>query len=277
MKLSKILFENKRYNVLYHGTKAKYVPEILRGGLSAAKSKSSLQAVFLTDDVGMARNYTLMDMEKGDKPVVLRIDVSKLDKDKLGPDNYELQQFLDGEMGDVPEELEGMSWDDLSWEESLQYVNQAAYHGDIPPEAIHVVSLSKILFESVQPPEPKQADMLDALEMVRESYPEEMENKELEDFDLTYLGKLFVDEIGQYADLSSWMEEFDKDDVEGMKKFRGEKWFDRMEDFVANNTMPPIIVVEGDGFVDVGDGRGRVTYANWKGIPLHVYKLKVKQ
>ena len=82
------------------------------------------------------------------------------------------------------------------------------------------MKLYEILFESEQPPEPKQADMRDALEMVRESYPEEMENKELEDFDLTYLGKLSVDEIGQYADLSSWMEEFDKDDVEGMKRFR---------------------------------------------------------
>ena len=139
------------------------------------------------------------------------------------------------------------------------------------------MKLYEILFESEQPPEPKQADMRDALEMVRESYPEEMENKELEDFDLTYLGKLSVDEIGQYADLSSWMEEFDKDDVEGMKRFRGEKWFDRMENFVASGAVPPIIVVEGDGFVDIGDGRGRVTCANWKSIPLHVYKLKVKQ
>ena len=138
IRISSILFENKRYTVLYHGTKAKYVPEILRSGLLAAKSKSSLEAVFLTDDIGMARNYTLMDMEKGDKPVVLVIDVSKLAQDKLGPDNYELQQFLDGEMGDVPEELEGMSWNDLSWKESLQYVNQAAYHGDIPPEALSV-------------------------------------------------------------------------------------------------------------------------------------------
>ena len=142
------------------------------------------------------------------------------------------------------------------------------------------MKLYKILYENVgseQPPKPKQEDMRDALEMVREGYPEEMENKELEDFDLEYIGKLSVDEIGQYADLSAWMEEFDEDDIEAMKKFRGEKWYKRMEDFVANNTMPPIIVVEGDSFVDVGDGRGRVTYANWKGIPLHVYKLKVKQ
>jgi hypothetical protein len=150
------------------------------------------------------------------------------------------------------------------------------------------MKLSEILFEVEQPPKPKQEDMQDALEMVRESYPEEMEDKELEDFDLEYLGLLSVADIGHYADLSSWMEEFDEDDVEGMKSFRGEEWFNRMENFAKNDTIPlenfakndtipPIIVVEGKTFTDVGDGRGRVTYANWKNIPLHVYKLKVKQ
>lgn len=139
------------------------------------------------------------------------------------------------------------------------------------------MKLYKILFESGSPPKPKEADMLDALEMVRESYPEEMEGKELEDFNLEYIGNLSVNEIGQYADLSSWMEEFEEDDVEGIKKFRGAEWFNRMENFFTNNTIPPIIVVEGETFTDIGDGRGRVTYANWKGIPLHVWKLKVKQ
>ena len=139
------------------------------------------------------------------------------------------------------------------------------------------MKLSEILFEGEQPPKPKQEDMQDALEMVRESYPEEMEDKELEDFDLEYLGLLSVADIGHYADLSSWMEEFDEDDVEGMKSFRGEEWFNRMENFAKNDTIPPIIVVEDETFTDVGDGRGRVTYANWKNIPLHVYKLKVKQ
>ena len=84
------------------------------------------------------------------------------------------------------------------------------------------MKLYKILYEnagSEQPPKPKQEDMRDALEMVREGYPEEMENKELEDFDLEYIGKLSVDEIGQYADLSSWMEEFDEDDVEEGNRF----------------------------------------------------------
>jgi hypothetical protein len=139
------------------------------------------------------------------------------------------------------------------------------------------MKLSKILFENGSIPKPSRDDLYDAIEMAKESYGEELENVEsLSDFDLTYLGKLDVSELREFADLSSWMEEFDEDDVEGMKRFRGEKWFNRMENFAKNDTVPPIIVVEGDGFLDIGDGRGRVTYANWRGIPLHVWKLKVK-
>jgi hypothetical protein len=35
-------------------------------------------------------------------------------------------------------------------------------------------------------------------------------------------------------------------------------------------------VVTGDNFSMVGDGRGRVTYANYKKIPLEVWELRYK-
>ena len=95
------------------------------------------------------------------------------------------------------------------------------------------------------------------------------------DFDLTYIGKLAVSELEKYADLSSWMERIDDED--DMRSFRGDKWFERMEGFYKSDSIPPIVIVEGDSFLDIGDGRGRVTYANWKGIQLYVWKLKLKK
>ena len=134
----------------------------------------------------------------------------------------------------------------------------------------------EILFENGSIPEPSRDDLYDAIEMAKESYGEELENVDsLSDFDLTYLGKLDVSELREYADLSSWMERIDDED--DMRSFRGDKWFERMEEFYESDRIPPIVIVEGDGFLDIGDGRGRVTYANWKGIQLHVWKLKVKQ
>ena len=138
------------------------------------------------------------------------------------------------------------------------------------------MNLSEILFEGGSIPKPSRDDLYDAIEMAKESYPEELENIEsLSYFDLTYLGKLDVSELREYADLSSWMERIDDED--DMRSFRGDKWFERMEEFYESDRIPPIVIVEGDGFLDIGDGRGRVTYANWRGIPLHVWKLKVKQ
>ena len=138
------------------------------------------------------------------------------------------------------------------------------------------MKLFEILFENGSIPKPSRDDLYDAIEMAKESYGEELENVEsLSDFDLTYLGNLDVSELREFADLSSWMERIDDEDE--MRSFRGDEWFERMEGFYESDSIPPVVIVEGDSFVDIGDGRGRVTYANWRGIPLHVWKLKVKQ
>lgn len=138
------------------------------------------------------------------------------------------------------------------------------------------MGIKVILRESLteSPPKPKLKDLEDALEHTEDVYYDSMEGKTLDDFDLEYVGLLPVSRLREYADLSSWMERIDDEDE--MRSFRGDKWFERMEGFYKENKIPPIIVVEGDDFVDIGDGRGRVTYANWKNIPLHVWKLKLK-
>lgn len=121
---------------------------------------------------------------------------------------------------------------------------------------------------------PSIEDINDAIEHVKDAYSEEIdEAASIEDFEMKYLGKLSVKEIGQYDDLSSWMERIEDEDE--LRSFRGERW-KRLTDVWGNNP-PPVIVVSGETFTTIGDGRGRVTYAAYKNIPLDVWELTYKR
>ena len=123
-------------------------------------------------------------------------------------------------------------------------------------------------------PEPRREDINDALEMTIESYYEHVKRmSSIQNYELEYIGYLHVNELEEFADLSSWMEEIE--DKEDMINFRGKEWFNRMVKFDKENKIPPIVVIEGDDFVDIGDGRGRITYANYRNIPIHVWKIKL--
>lgn len=131
--------------------------------------------------------------------------------------------------------------------------------------------LYSILFESVSAPKPSNDDIYDAIETAMESYPEEFdENTSRSDFELSYLGKLSVDDLRNYDDIDSWTENVEDEDE--LKSFRGERW-KKLSDIWGNNP-PPIVVVTGESFSLVGDGRGRVTYANYKKIPLETWELR---
>jgi hypothetical protein len=120
---------------------------------------------------------------------------------------------------------------------------------------------------------PSIEDINDAIEHVKDAYSEEIaEAASIEDFKMKYLGKLSVKEIGSYDDLSSWMERIEDEDE--LRSFRGERW-KRLTDVWGNNP-PPVIVVSGETFTTIGDGRGRVTYAAYKNIPLDVWELTYK-
>jgi hypothetical protein len=123
------LVENTEPGVLYHGTRKSNVEEIKKHGLKPDMTKSSLPAVFLTDSKFIADNYRFMHIA-GEDWTVLEIDMNKLDWSKLGPDNFELADAL---ADDANEER---TWDECTWEESLEICNQVAYHGVIPPDAI---------------------------------------------------------------------------------------------------------------------------------------------
>jgi len=134
------LFENN--NILYHGTLESKMPSIQKHGLDPKRSNSSLEAVFLTDDLYSAKNYTLMHQQNNEKVIILEIDTSMLNENLFGPDNYELPEILDEMDADELEDMgyyEGVDWSEISWQDSLQLCNQVAYYGVIPPEAIRSI------------------------------------------------------------------------------------------------------------------------------------------
>lgn len=122
----------------YHLTSAKALPSILEHGLKPEYSESSLEAVFLSNCPDTAENYSAM--REGDC-VLLEINITA-NKYDLGPDNYELRDFLadmDKEELKSHKLYEGVTWIDCSWRQSLKICNQVACYTTIEPKYIKVV------------------------------------------------------------------------------------------------------------------------------------------
>lgn len=130
---------------------------------------------------------------------------------------------------------------------------------------------------SGMPLKPSERDLEDAIMHFSEFFGSEdrrLYNMNIVDFDLNYLGKLAVEDLWEYDDLSSWMD--DLDDEDDFIAFRGEEWARKAGTWGEN--IPPIVVVtsENPPYSVIGDGRGRVTYANYKNLPVPTWELKWK-
>jgi len=125
--------------ILYHVTTLASFRSILEEGLDPARSQSSLKAVFLSGGEFTAASYACM---RDGPHVMLSVDVTSLDPDLLGPDNYELPDLLEQMDPEALEELgyyEGVGWSEVSWEHSLAIADQVAYRGIIPPSALSII------------------------------------------------------------------------------------------------------------------------------------------
>ena len=122
----------------YHLTTAKALPAILEHGLDPEKSESSLEAIFLSNTQNIAEDYEAM---RNEPCVLLEVNINP-DEYELGPDNYELHDFLNSMSEEELEEhglYEGVNWDDCSWEQSLQFCNQVACYDIISPPNIKII------------------------------------------------------------------------------------------------------------------------------------------
>lgn len=121
---------------LYHGTSRDKLDNILANGLLAANSQSHNEwtnAIYLACNEDTARSYA------ADNGVVLRIDVRKLNKEHLRPDDYEFPDaWANGQVPQNVMTMSGGNWAHASWRTSLKYTCQCAYLADIPANAITV-------------------------------------------------------------------------------------------------------------------------------------------
>lgn len=123
--------------ILYHVTAQKNLRNILLDGLDPLKSKSSLKAIFLSNDRYTALNYG--SMHAIEPYALLEISLHDLDQSELGPDNYELQEWLEDQGEEVRSALGVSYWGECSWEQSLEWCCQVAYHVPISPASIKVL------------------------------------------------------------------------------------------------------------------------------------------
>ena len=122
-------------NFLYHATLDRNLKSILRFGLLPSKSESSLNAIYLTNDLFTAENYS--SMRPDNDFVILKIDISKLDQNFFVPDNYELIDFLE-DLEDEDHPFYEKNINDCTAKDSLELCNQVAYTKNIPVDAITV-------------------------------------------------------------------------------------------------------------------------------------------
>ena len=136
VRLLRILEEVKELpDYLYHVTAEQNLPNIKKDGLEPKQSESSSDGVYLSDDEFTAANYA--NMRPSVDHILLKIDTSYLTKKKLSSDDYELVDFLERNGWKIGEK-KYYSLEDVSWKESLKYVNQVIYKNVVPCEAIEI-------------------------------------------------------------------------------------------------------------------------------------------
>jgi hypothetical protein len=126
----------------------------------------------------------------------------------------------------------------------------------------------ELMTEAGNPPKPDQAHLLDAIEHA-DSY---QEGWTLADFKLRYEGYMTADELQRFDDTAGWLDAHEPDDL---VDFRDGAFHNDAQE------MPPIVVVtapdDGRLHTQIGDGRGRVNWANAHGRRLHVWHLIYKR
>ncbi len=120
-------------------------------------------------------------------------------------------------------------------------------------------------------------DLLDALDHMSDNAGRTLR---LADFDVSPVKTVKLDDLYDYDDIDSWAEfsegelaDLDpEEELEAeLEGFRGASWARRAMTWVKAGTVPPVVVVEAQEAVGIGDGRGRITLAlgmGWSQVPM---------
>lgn len=117
---------------------------------------------------------------------------------------------------------------------------------------------------------PSKRDLLDALDHAS-SVLNDDEQLSLDQFELKFLGNLSVDQLKNYDDIDPWLD-LSSDDKGDYSSFRGSEWQQRSKSWQSQG-IPPIVIVSTANGTVVGDGRGRINYANMMGMKVPTWEL----
>lgn len=130
---------------------------------------------------------------------------------------------------------------------------------------------SKFVFIENQK-QPSKQDILDAINHASEVF--DIEKQKFNKTKLRFLGNLSLIELNKYDDLNSWLE-LSPDDSNNYASYRGHDWEERSKKWNIEGIPPVIIVTSSKGSV-VGDGRGRINFANMHNLKVPTWELVVE-
>lgn len=132
--------------------------------------------------------------------------------------------------------------------------------------------INNIVSESINKElaKPSKRDLLDALDHAS-SVLNDDQPLSLDEFELNFIGLLSVGELKNYDDVDPWLD-LSPDDKGDYGSFRGPEWEERSKTWAAQG-IPPIVIVSTANGTVVGDGRGRINYANMMGMKVPTWEL----
>lgn len=128
---------------------------------------------------------------------------------------------------------------------------------------------SKLVIENKKP---SKKDIIDAIEHASEIF--DIKKEKFQNAKIKFIGNLSVKEIGQYDDLSSWLE-LSPDDYDDYESYRGKDWEQKSKQWNTEGIPPVVVVTTPQGSI-VGDGRGRINFANMRNFKIPTWELIVE-
>lgn len=98
----------------------------------------------------------------------------------------------------------------------------------------------------------------------------------LDDFEWTFCGPKKIEELLEYdSGLFSWLELAPSSSLNDFKTFRGYQWMCKASKWFEIG-VPPIVAIQLNDRKQIGDGRGRVNFANMVGYEVPLYFMRFK-
>lgn len=126
----------------------------------------------------------------------------------------------------------------------------------------------------MKPPEPTREDIADAIQAAQ-GYDDRDGIYWDDKRGVKYLGEFKTKDLLKKTndDYSGWLDLEPGDEP----LYRSVEWTRRMRQMAESNKIPPVILVDIPKYgIIVGDGRGRINYANATGAKLHAYLIHMK-